>query len=945
MKKFRIFGLLLAMLFMLPMVAQMPMQQLPLDPNVRYGRLDNGLTYYIRHNAKQKGLANFYIAQKVGAVQEEDSQRGLAHFLEHMCFNGSNHFPGSDDLVKYCESIGVKFGVNLNAYTASDETVYNIDDVPVTPENVDSVMFILQDWANGLLLLEEEIDKERGVIKEEWRMRSSANMRIIERNLPKLYPGSRYGYRLPIGTMEVIENFKYDELRQYYHKWYRPDLQGLVIVGDINVDEIEAKIKDLFAGIKMPENPAPYEFYPVPDNYEPIYVIDKDKEMAQGIVSIYFKQDILPLEMRNTQAELISSLFQSMVCRMLDARLEELSLKPECNFLYAGVSYGNFLLAKTKDALNLTVLPKPGQDAEAVKQAIAEVERAVRFGFTGSEAFRAKEQLINGIERLYDNRTKQDNNYYVQQYVRHFLDNTSAMDIEMEFPIWKQLTEGLPSDVYSQYMAQLQAKVDTNFILLAMYPEKEGVVVPTVEAIKAAVEAGKAAELTPYVDNVKDEPLIAQLPAKGKVVKEEKADFGYTKWTLSNGANIYFRTTDFNDAQVLMSARSIGGMAYVNDADVVNAKLLSQVMSSVGRGNFTYTELQKKLAGKQARVSVSLGENVESLGGNATPKDMRTLFELIHLAFCAPANDVDAYNNFISSLRTSLANAEKQPMKAFSDSISSTLYPGEPRKSSVGLKDLDGVSYDEIKRIYSERFQSAGDFDFYFTGAINPDSLRLYAETYIASLPAMAKREKMKDLGIDMRKGVVENRFHRTMETPQAYLIQAWHGKAKHTLKDELIVNTFGAILDQRYLKSIREDGGLSYSVSVAAELNYGIDEEFITQVVCPFTPEKCDSVLLLMKVGIEEMAKNGVTDEELDKVKKYNVKNYGDNQTKNEYWQQLIIAKTAWGKDLHTDFEAYANGVTSKDIVKFIKKYLLKQNNCSTIIMLPASLLEGKAE
>ncbi|MBO5699092.1 MAG: insulinase family protein [Bacteroidaceae bacterium] len=939
MKKLNLIVILLAMWSVFPAMAQM-VQQLPLDPNVRYGRLENGLTYYIRHNAKQEGLANFYIAQKVGAVQEEDSQRGLAHFLEHMCFNGSEHFPGSDDLVKYCESIGVKFGLNLNAYTASDETVYNINDVPVTPENVQNVMYILYDWANGLILDEKEIDKERGVIKEEWRMRSSANMRIIERNLPKLYPGSRYGYRLPIGTMEVIENFAYDELRAYYHKWYRPDLQGLIIVGDIDVDAIENQIKALFAGIKMPENPAEYVSYPVPDNNEPIYVIDKDKEMSQGIVNIYFKQDILPVEQRNSQLELVMSYMQRLVVSMLNARLDELSQKPDCNFLYAGVHYGNFILAKTKDAFSLTVLPKPGQDAEAVQQAVAEVERAVRFGFTGTEAFRANEKLISGIERLYDNRTKQDNEYYVQQYVRHFLDNTSAMDIEQEFPIWKQLTSAVPAEAFSQYLAQgIKTDVDTNFVLLAMYPEKDGVVVPTVETIKKAVETGKTCELTPYVDNVKNEPLVPELPQKGSVVKEEAADFGYTKWTLSNGAQVYFKQTDFNDAQILFSARSFGGMAYVPDADVLNARLLSDVASSVGMGNFTATELQKKLAGKQVRTGISLGEITDNIGGASTPKDLRTLFELLYLTFSTPANDVDAFANFMNNMRTSLANAEKQPTKAFGDSIQSTLYPGVARKKSISLADLDKVSYDEIRRIQQDRFKSPSDFNFYFTGALNVDSLRLFAETYLASIPTAGKRETMKDLGINMVKKQVENRFYREMETPQAYVLQVWHGKAKHTLKDELIVSTFGDILDQRYLKSIREDGGLSYSVSSSASLNYGLKDEFVLQTVCPFTPEKADSVLLLMQLGIEEIAQNGVTEDELNKVKAYELKNFKDNQTKNEYWHSLIAAKVDFGKNQNENYEELVKNITSKDIQTFAKKYLLKQNNRASIIMLPASV------
>jgi zinc protease len=457
--------------------------------------------------------------------------------------------------------------------------------------------------------------------------------------------------------------------------------------------------------------------------------------------------------------------------------------------------------------------------------------------------------------------------------------------------------------------------------------------------MKQAVETGKTCELTPYVDNVKNEPLVPELPQKGSVVKEETTDFGYTKWTLSNGANVFFKQTDFNDAQILFSARSFGGMAYVADKDVLNARLLSDVASSVGLGNFTSTELQKKLAGKQARLAISLGETTETIGGFSTPKDFRTFFELLYLTFSTPANDVDAYTNFMNSMRTSLANAEKQPTKAFSDSIQSTLYPGVARKKSISLADLDKVSYDEIRRIQQDRFKSPSDFNFYFTGALNADSLRLFVETYLASIPASGKREVMKDLGIDMVKKQVENRFFREMETPQAYVLQVWHGKAKHTLKDQLIVSTFGEILSQRYLKSIREDGGLSYSVNSSASLSYGLKDEFVLETVCPFTPEKADSVLLLMQQGIEEIAQNGVTEDELSKVKAYKLKSFKDNQTKNEYWQSLILAKTNYGKDQSENYEELVKNISSKDIQKFVKKYLLKQNNCASIIMLPASL------
>ena len=935
---FKIFTLLFAAMFSANGMAQQ-MPELPLDPAVRYGKLENGLTYYIRHNAEQKGLADFYIAQKVGAVQEEDSQRGLAHFLEHMCFNGSEHFPGSDDLVKFCEGIGVKFGYNLNAYTACDETVYNISDVPVTAENVEGMFNILYDWAAGLTLPEEEIDKERGVIKEEWRMRNSGAMRIYERALPLLMSGSRYGYRLPIGTMEVVENFPYQELRDYYEKWYRPDLQGIIIVGDINVDELEAKVKDVFGKIKMPENAAPYEFYPVPDNNEAIYVIDQDKELRQASISIYFKQQPLPLELRNTQVGVATNLITSMVCSMLNARLEELSQKPDCNFIGAGAYYDNMVVAKTIDAFTVSISPKPGKDAEAVQEVMQEVQRAVRFGFTGGEKFRAQENIISSLERLNLNRDKQKNETYVNWYVRHFLDNKPAMDIETTFMVYKQFADALPLEAYSQTFAQLAASTDTNFVFFAMYPEKEDVAVPTVDAMKAAVKAAVNAELTPYVDNVKNEPLVPELPAKGSIVKEEAADFGYTKWTLSNGANLYFRQTDFNDAQVMLRAESFGGMSLVKDEDVMNARILREVMNSTGLGNFTAVELQKKLAGKQVSTSVSLGDHMEHISGSATPKDLRTLFELLYLRFQKPANDPDAYANFMSYQRTSLANASKLPQKAWSDSISSTLYPGVERQRPFTMEDLDKMSYEEIKRIYSERFASAGDFNFYVTGAFNLDSLRVMTETYLASLPGCAKREKFVDLGIDARKGVVENRFFREMETPQAFLAQIWHGEKKYTLKDALTVSAFGDVLSQRYLKSIREDGGLSYSVNASASMDYDIKDEYSLQIVCPFTPEKCDSVLLLMQIGIQDIAQKGVTDEELDKIKKFELKQFADSQRENAYWQGLIIEKVEWGKDGQKDYEKIINGLNSKDIQKFVNKTLLKKPNTSTIIMLPATL------
>ena len=944
MNKLKSILLLLVAAIVLPTAAQQ-LPQLPMDKAVRYGKLPNGLTYYIRHNALPENRANFYIAQKVGAVQEEENQRGLAHFLEHMCFNGTDNFP-DDRIVKYCESIGVKFGQNLNAYTASDETVYNIDDVPVTDSNVDSCLLILHDWADGLTLDPKEIDKERGVIHEEWRMRSSASGRIFERNLPTLYPGSRYGHRYPIGLMSVVDNFKPAELRAYYEKWYRPDLQGIIVVGDIDVDKVEAKVKELFSPIKMPADAAAYEHYPVPANNEPIYVVDKDKEQTQTIIQMMFKHDPIPDEYKPTVAYLSYHYLANLAAAALNARLAEIAQKADCPFIGAGADDGQYIMSKTMDAFTIGVLPKPGKGPEAAEAVMTEVRRAAEFGFTGTELSRASEEFIKSLETIYDNRDKQENSFYVPQYVRHFLENDPIPDVETEFKSYQMIAQqmqatGMLADAVSGLFKEYTASTDTNFVFLAMYPEKDDVVVPSVEDMKKAVEAGANAKVEAYVDNVKSEPLITKLPKAGKITKEENADFGYTKWTLSNGAHVYFKKTDFNDADVQFNAVSKGGKSKTADADRVNVALFEAIAGSTGLGNFTSTELQKKLAGKKADCSPSLGELTDRLNGSSTPKDLRTLFELIYLRFQAPANDPDGYNNCLTFLKSQLENVEKNPQVAFSDSVSATIFGHNPRKVRLHLADLDKADYSVYKRIYTERFNAAGDFDFIFTGAIDTDSLRAFTEQYIAPLKSVKKREDYVDRKDYPVTGVHDNHFRRAMETPQAIVIQYWNGTTPYSLKEAAVVNALGSILTQRYLKSIREDAGIAYSVGASGTADYGVRDIYSLQIYCPVKPAKLDSALLLMRQGIEDIAAKGVTAEELDKVEKFELKDYADSQKKNEYWDGLMQSMILFGKDGRTGYEDAIKGVTSADIQAFVKNVLLKQSNCCTISMLPEDFTE----
>lgn len=910
-------------------------QRLPMDSAIRHGRLPNGLTYYIRHNGLPKDRANFYIAQKVGSVQEDDSQRGLAHFLEHMCFNGSAHFPGNG-IVSYCERIGVKFGQNLNAYTSTDETVYNIDDVPVSQPNIDSCLLILHDWADGLTLDPKEIDKERGVIHEEWRLRSSAVQRILQRQMPKLYPGSKYGERMPIGLLSIIDSFRPQTLRAYYEKWYRPDLQGIVIVGDIDADKVEQQVRQMFSDIQMPPHPAKYETYPVPDNAEPIYIVDKDKEQTMPDIMLMFKQEPVPDSLRDTPAAFAREYMVAAFTMAMNSRLDELARKPESSFDAAGIGYGNYIMSKTKDVLSVDITPKAGRDAEAVADVMREIERARKFGFTDTELQRCADEFLSRIEKIYDNRDKQKNSFFVGQYVRNFLEAEPLPSITDEYNLDRQIVPQIkPADI-SALFARMTASTDTNFVALALYPDKEGAATPTPQELRAAVESAAKADLQPYVDNVKAGSLVPQLPKRGRIVKESPADFGYTKLQLSNGATVYFKSTDFNESQLIFNATSFGGYQKTDAKDMANVKIFDDVMNSTGLGDFTQTELDKKLAGKQVYTAVSLNEGTEALAGSSTPKDMRTLFELIHLRFQAPANDPDGYQNVVSQLRTSIQNAEKRPETAFSDSISATLYDHNPMRRRLVAADLDNVSYDAIRRIYSERFASPGDFTFIFTGKIDADSLRAFAEQYIASLPPQKKREKRPHTTVEPHKGETTNSFVRSMQTPKAFIFTAFMGRTKYSMRGDVASGLCGDILRKLYISTIREEAGISYTVQADAGMSFTPYGSYYLEVVCPTKPLKADSAMLLINQGLERMAAKGVSKQDLDDVVKYRLKRYADNQRSNGYWSSLISAKALYGVDLRTGYEETVKSITSADIQNFLNKVVLRQNNRTTVVMTP---------
>ena len=905
--------------------AQQQMPPIPTDPNVRIGKLDNGLTYYIRHNELPEKRADFYIAQKVGSILEEDNQRGLAHFLEHMCFNGTKNFPDKT-LIQYLESIGVKFGENLNAYTSIDETVYNISNVPVIRDGVvDSCLLILHDWADDLTLDPKEIDSERGVIHEEWRTSTNAMMRMYEKALPTLYPESKYAYRLPIGIMEVVDNFPYQALRDYYEKWYRPDQQGIVVVGDIDVDKIEAKIKKIFSPIKMPDNPAEREYFQVPDNKETIVAIETDKEQANPVAYLYYKHEAIPNEQKGNMDYLVVNYMKSMIENMLNARLNELTQTANPPFIFAQVSDQEFLISKTKDAFTGIVASKEDGIDSAITAIVREIERVHKFGFTASEYARAKADYLRMLESAYNERNKVKNGAYVDEYVRHFIDNEPIPGIENEYAIMNQIVPNLSVEMVNSLIPALVT--DSNLVVNVFFPEKEGLKVPSKKEVLAAINKVKAETLTAYEDKVSDEPLIPEKPQGGKITKQENGPFGSTILTLSNGVRVILKQTDFKADEIRMRAFSPGGSSLFPNDEIININVMNDVASIGGLGNFSNVDLEKVLAGKKASVSASVGGNTEGLSGSCSPKDFETLMQLVYLSFTAPRMDNDAFTSFKNRLQASLANQEANPMTALQDTLQKALYMGHPRTIRMKADMVDKIDYARIMEMYKDRFKDASDFTFIFVGNIKPEETEPLIATYLGALPSVNRKETFRDNHIDMRQGDYKNIFNKKLETPKATVLVINNGQCAYTLKNQIMMSMLSQILNIMYTESVREKEGGTYGVSAFGSLTKYPKEKAVLQIYFDTDPAKRAKMTDIILNELNQFVDQGPSAENLNKVKEFMLKKYKENAKENSYWVNMLDEYFWEGTDMNTGYADIVNSITAKDLQEFTKA-LLEQNN-----------------
>ena len=909
---------------------QMQFPPLPVDKNVRIGQLDNGLTYYIRHNKLPENRAEFYIAQKVGSILEEPQQRGLAHFLEHMAFNGTKNFPGDDKglgVIPWCETVGIKFGTNLNAYTSIDETVYNISNAPIDRTGVlDSCLLILHDWSNYILLKDDEIDKERGVIREEWRSRNSGMLRVYTDLLPTIYQGDKYADCMPIGSIDVINNFPYKDIRDYYHKWYRPDLQGIVIVGDIDVDTVEAKLKAVFADVQKPVNPAERTYYPVTDNKEPIVAIGTDKEVDDPSIEIYFKQDATPDSEKNNVGYLASQYMTSMISSMLDARLSELVQSANPPFTRASSDYSDFFVAKTKEAFALSASSKADGIETALKTLLQETERARRFGFTESEYARARANYLQSLESAYNEREKTKHGSYVREYVQNFLNGEPIPGIEAEYAMMNQLAPNIPLQAMNMVMQQLVP--DSNQVVIIAGPAKEGLKYPTKEEVINLLKGMKDLDLQAYVDKVSDEPLMKEAPKGGKIISEKEGDiYGSTKLVLSNGVTVYVKKTDFKADEIRMKGTSLGGKSIFPDKDALNFAVMDNVIAVGGLGNFSQVDLTKVLAGKKVSVNAGLGATTENVFGTCSPKDFETMMQLTYLTFTAPRKDAEAFESFKNRMKAQLESAQANPLSSINDSLQKAMYNNHPRVVMMKPEMVDQIDYDRILEMYNDRFKDASDFTFYFVGNIDLETAKPLIAEYLGALPAINRKETFKDTKMSIRKGVYKNEYAKEQQTPTATIVFLYSGKAPYTLKNDILLSFATQVLDMVYTEEVREKEGGTYGVNCYGDLQKYPKEQLLLQIVFQTDPAKKDKLAGIVVDELKKLAAEGPSDVHLQKVKEYMLKKYADNQKENGYWMNNLNDYFYYGMDMTEGYTDIVNSITAKDIQKFVSD-LLKQGN-----------------
>ena len=908
---------------------------IPVDTTIRIGTLPNGLTYYIKHNNWPENRACFYLAQRVGSLQEEDNQRGLAHFLEHMCFNGTKHFPGNG-IDRFFECLGANDGVN--AYTSIEETVYNIDDIPTNIDHakLDSCLLVLYDWANGLTLDSVEIEKERGVIHEEWRSKRSANSRIYERQLPFLYPNSKYGHRYPIGIMDVIDNFKHRELREYYQKWYTPKNQCVIVVGDIDIDSIESKIKQLFGTICSKESAGEVVKEEVEDHHGIIFSIDHDKELQENSVFLFFKHQAYTPEQRKFVSYWRDLNITNAALSMMNIRLDDEVLKTDCSFISASVDDDDYFLSSTKGAFQISCEPKDSMQAKALTDILIECRRASEYGFTDGEYKRYQIERISQLDNFLMSADKRESSSLASEYYSNYLYGTDISSAIDYVAIMKQIVNSTTLCEVNRRMKELLPEANDNMVICCWNIEKDSAYYPSEKELEAALFAGRKAPTSPYTDNLKDAKLLNGLPNKGFIVKNERfSDLDYTKLTLSNGAVVLLKHTDIDKSQVLFKAYGKGGWTLYGEDQDPNILMLGHI--PFGNNGLSSSQVEKLLAGKRVHLSQGISQRYFSLTGSANPVDLETLMQMIYARFTNVSKDSIAYQKAIRDMAIYLNNRKTDPESAFSDSVSVTSNGHHPRFKLLAEEDLAKVSNEGVLSIIQDQTSAPRNYTFLFVGNYEEPAILPLIEQYLASIP----NKKELPEGHFIKTWLKEDaycHFKRQMETPKAMVNMDWFTESiPYTLENYVTVQAICEILNLLYNKIVREENSATYGCYADYYIIRGEKDEYQIGFTadCEMHPEKCDSVLALMKNTFSSMA-DSIDRTIFSSAKESLLKSLDElEKTKNGFWLDIIWKKENRGIDLYINRIQHIKQLTPYKIQQFLKHFL-KTSHFSATLMEP---------
>lgn len=936
-----IFSLLLILAVSFRVWSQDPNQPVPLDESVRYGVLNNGMTYYIKANQEPEERASFYIIQNVGALLEEDHQKGLAHFLEHMAFNGTKHFP-EKGIINFLERHGVAFGENINAYTSQNQTVYNLSDVPANKTGVlDTCLLILNDWSNYLLLTEEEIDSERGVIKEEWRTRRSANQRLYAASLPYLYPNSKFAEREVIGDMEVIENFEYDALRDFYHKWYRTDLQAIAIAGDFDAEEMERKVIALFSKIPAVEDAPERPFYEIPDSETPVYGLVTDKEASQTIIR-YMIRHRKTHEGPETIMSYRESYIQMLFNTMMGQRLEELLQKGDPPFVIGVINYGDF--ARGYEALTAVTIPRPNQEELAFTALLTELERVKRYGFTQGELDRASAEVISQWEKYYNERDKISNEEFANEYVQHYLNGHAYVSAEFGYQAVQAL---LPTITLQDFQQRIPAwMTEKNQVLVIQGNEGEGVEHMSEAAALAVFESVSSMEIEAYEDEVLAESLVSEELTPAAIVAEKKIEeFDAVEWTLENGAKVVFKHADYEKDQVQLRAFSKGGSSLISDEDVPTADMLTTMVSNYGVGDFDAMGLQKMLSGKNVSLSPYLNDLHEGFSGKASPKDMETMMQILYLYFNHPRFDKEAHDAFLSRMISYVENMNNNPQKVMGDSLSLIMSDYHPRVRTISTDYLEEVDFDRLEAIYQDRYADASDFIFIIVGNMEEDRVKLMAQTYIGAIKDLERNETWVDNKINEPKGTVEKIIPIAMTTPKANVNLIFKQEMKYTPYNRMVLVVIKKILDLRYTESIREEEGGTYGVGLRTSLQMYPVEKATLRISFDCDPDRAEDLKAKIFEELDKLAKEGPSEEDLSKTIENIMKDRPESKAHNSYFLSNIYNYYSMGINFDdpANYEDIASSMTPKDVKKVMKAFY-KKPNVVDVVFIPTETEEKTA-